>query len=321
MKIKWLWVCLVLLLLVPVFSLADVAYEGKTYSGDEEYIDLGDTVVRDFDALIAFLDQMPNLKQVDMWANEMTADKCDMLASRYPDMRWGWTLVIKAKDHKHLIRTDYTSWSTLHNKKSTPHTSEDFAILKYCWNLLALDVGHNAVTSLDFLYDLPNLRVLIVALNQVTDITPIGSLKYLEYAELFNNQITDISPLAGLTHLIDLNITVNNIQDFTPLTGLIHLERLWINGAHKRGFNPPPEEMLAPVRAALPDTEINTTSGGTEGRWRYLNDKKTEKHPRYAVIQAMFGDSSKNPKYEYVPFENSWPLDGSERPGDAASGE
>ena len=311
MKIRWLWVCLFLLLLIPVFSSADVAWDGKTYTGNEEYIDLGDTVVKDFDAFTAFLDQMPDLKQVDMWANEMTADRCDMLASRYPDMRWGWTLVIQARDHKHLVRTDWTAWSTLHNKKSTAHTSEDFAILKYCWNLMALDIGHNAVASLDFLYDLPNLRVLIAALNNVTDITPVASLKNLEYAELFNNKITDVSPLKDLTHLMDLNITVNNIADFTPLANLTGLKRLWINGAHKRGFNPPPEEMVAPLREALPDTVINTVSGGTEGGWRYLNDAQTELDPHYRVIQMIFGENSKNPKHDYVPFDDSWPLDGS----------
>ena len=319
MKIRWLWVCLFLLLLIPVFSSADVAWDGKTYTGNEEYIDLGDTVVKDFDAFTAFLDQMPDLKQVDMWANEMTADRCDMLASRYPDMRWGWTLVIQARDHKHLVRTDWTAWSTLHNKKSTAHTSEDFAILKYCWNLMALDIGHNAVTSLDFLYDLPNLRVLIAALNNVTDITPVASLKNLEYAELFNNKITDVSPLKDLTHLMDLNITVNNIADFTPLANLTGLKRRWINGAHKRGFNPPPEEMVAPLREALPDTVINTGSGGTEGGWRYLNDAQTELDPHYRVIQMIFGENSKNPKHDYVPFDDSWPLDGSDRPVQAAS--
>lgn len=313
MKIRRLWGILLLLLLLPVFSAAEVTYEGKTYTGEEEYIDLGTTLVRDFDAFTAFLDQMPNLKQVDMWTNEMLPYQCDMLAARYPEMRWGWTMVIQARDHKHLVRTDYTAWSTLHNKKSTPHVSSDFAVLKYCWNLMALDIGHNAVTTLDFLYDLPNLRILIAAINKVEDITPVGSLKHLEYAELFNNQITDISPLLELPHLMDLNISVNNISNLSLLKNIPTLERLWINGAHKRGFNPPPDEIVSPLKAALPHTEINTTTGGAEGRWRYLNDAQTSLHPHYAVIRANFGDSSQNPKYEYVPFENSQPLDGAEK--------
>ena len=94
-KRKWIWLCLLLLLLCPLFSRAEVAYEGLTFTGNEEYIDLQDHVVRDFDAFMAFLDQMPNLKQVDMWQNKMTKDQCDMLAGRYPDMKWGWTMLIR----------------------------------------------------------------------------------------------------------------------------------------------------------------------------------------------------------------------------------
>ena len=52
LKRKWLWCCLVILLLFPAVVTADVAYEGKSYPEDAEYIDLGDLVVRDFDGLI-----------------------------------------------------------------------------------------------------------------------------------------------------------------------------------------------------------------------------------------------------------------------------
>ena len=47
MKIRWLWIGLLLLLLCPLFAQADVVYEGKTYAEDAEYIDLGDYVVKD----------------------------------------------------------------------------------------------------------------------------------------------------------------------------------------------------------------------------------------------------------------------------------
>ena len=149
---------LLLLLLCPVLAGADVSYGGMSWPEDAEYIDLGDHVVTDYDAFMAALDQMPNLKQVDMWKNKMTKAKCDMLAARYPDMKWGWTMLIIGWDHEHLVRTDYTAWSTLHNNRSAKHSSEDLSVLKYCWNLKALDVGHNKVDSLDFLYDLPELR-------------------------------------------------------------------------------------------------------------------------------------------------------------------
>ena len=128
LKRKWLWCCLVILLLFPAVVTADVAYEGKSYPEDAEYIDLGDLVVRDFDGLIGFLEQMPGLRRVDMWQTKMDREHCDLLASRFPDIQWGWTLVIKSPDHEHLIRTDYTSWSTLHNNSSSHHSSDHILI-------------------------------------------------------------------------------------------------------------------------------------------------------------------------------------------------
>ncbi|MCR5566335.1 MAG: phosphodiester glycosidase family protein [Clostridiales bacterium] len=315
MKIRWLWIGLLLLLLCPLFAQADVVYEGKTYAEDAEYIDLGDYVVKDFDALTAFLDQMPNLKQVDMWANKMTADQCDMLATRYPGIRWGWTMVIKTWGDEHLVRTDYTAWSTLHNNQSTKHHSEDFAVLKYCWNLLALDVGHNYVTSLDFLYDLPNLRVLILACNAVTDITPIASLKDLEYLEIFNNTITDISPLAELPHLMDLNICFNKIKDLSPLKNITTLQRLWMYSCQKLN-TVPKGEAVNEIMEALPNTKIDTTHYSTLGEWRFTDGKQTKRHPHYDVIVRNFGEDHLHPRTQYVPFEDSWPLDGSEKKED-----
>lgn len=298
------WLLLILLLLLcPLRARAEVSYEGLVFTGEEEYIDLGDLVVKDFDAFTGFLQQMPRLKQVDMWKNRMTAAQCDLLASRFPGMKWGWTMVIKNWDHEHLVRTDYTSWSTLHNNKSAKHTSEDFAVLKYCWDLKALDIGHNNVTSLDFLYDLPDLRILIVACNAVEDITPVASLTKLEYAELFNNKITDITPLRDLTHLLDLNLCFNKIQDLTPAAGLTQLQRLWLYSCRKINAAPAGED-LDQVQAALAETWIDTTHYSTNGGWRYTSGDHM--HPHYEVILQNFGANHLHPRYEYVPFAESF---------------
>ncbi len=304
-----------LLLLLPAAAGADVTYQGKSYPEDAEYIDLGDTVVSKFDEFMAFLDQMPRLREVDMWETRMFAANCHQLAERYPQIRWGWTMVIKNRDHEHLVRTDYTAWSTLHNKYTLGHTSEDFSVLKYCWNLMALDIGHNKVESLDFLYDLPNLRVLIVAINKITDITPIASLKKLEYAELFNNQITDISPLKDLTHLIDLNLTFNQIEDLSPVKNLKGLQRLWLYSCRYKNTEPD-AAVVAELQAALPDTLIDAEHHPTNGIWRYIGE---ERHPHYAVIQQMFGTDKYHEMHDYVPFAESWPEEDGRMPGTTPS--
>ena len=306
-------VLLLLLLALSGCALAETApaadttaeFNGMSFPLDAEYISLGDTVVQDFDAFEAFLDRFTGLKQVDMWETKMPAAMCDRLAARYPGMKWGWTMVLQGKDHQHLIRTDYTSWSTLHNNTTSHHNSEDFSILRYCWNLMALDVGHNSVTDLEFLRDLPNLRVLIVACNQVTDISPLADLKNLEYAELFKNKIKDLSPLSGLDHLLDLNICFNFVEDYDPLQNLKSLKRLWIYSSRVPNQSPP-DNIVRFLKESLPDTQVDSTHYSTAGTWRFLYGNT--RHPHYDAIVRMFGEDHLHPHYEYIPFEDSFPL-------------
>ena len=316
---KTLWLMIGLTALLCAFSLtasAEVSYMGMTFDESAEYIDLGNTVVRDFSELKAFLSQFPNLKKVDMYATEMYKDDCDRLADAFPEVEWGWLLVIPARDHSHYIRTDSTAFSTLHSNKSVHHTSEDFEILKYCHNLMALDVGHNEVRSLDFLYDLPNLRILIIACNYVEDITPIETLEKLEYAELFKNKIHDISPLQNLQHLMDLNLAFNGIEDWSPLWEMTSLKRLWVyQGGNYSGGKNMTKQQVNELKAALPDCYLDSTHYSTSGGWRGQTVKKNGKevlipHPHYKVLQEIFPpDQKTNPSLMYKPFEDSYPDD------------
>ena len=281
---------LVLLALAPA-ALAEqqtVTFLDVTVPVDCTYVDFGDKAVRDLDALEAFLDQLPQVTQVDMYASQMRLEACDRLAQRYPQISFGWTLFFG----DHSVRTDATAFSTLHNNKSPTHSSQELSILKYCKNLQALDVGHNKVDDLTFLYELPQLKVLILACNKITDITPLASLTELEYLELFKNKITDLTPLTGLTRLKDLNICFNKVQGYEPLTGLTQLERLWIYCSDNYSEDIPlPKGVVSMLTTALPDTHIDSTHYSTLGGWR--------EHPRYNVILQMFAGT------EYIPFDTA----------------
>ena len=301
---------LVLGLLFCAGASAEIVYNGQIYSGDETLIDLGSTVVKDMAEFESFLKRMPALKQVNMFATKVEKGTCHRLAKMFPDMKWGWTMVLRGSDHTHEIRTDQTSFSTLHNNRSSHHRSADFEILKYCWHLYALDFGHNSVDDLSFLYDLPELRVLIAACNQISDITPVASLHNLEYAELFKNQISNLSPVKDLTHLLDLNVCFNRIKDISPLKQMTWLKRLWLLNAHVYDRAYTKEEIQA-YKAALPDTEVDMIHYSTAGTWRYIRENKMS--PHYAVIVACFGSDHLHPSSVYVPFEDSWPFTPEER--------
>lgn len=275
--------------LVPAYA-DEVSYMGKFKADTSaEYIDLGKVRVEDMDAFITFLRKLPNVKKVDMFSTNMYTKDIDKLAAAFPDIEFGWTMRIG----DHWVRTDATAFSTLHNNKSPAHNERHFKYLKYCKNLQALDIGHNLVTDLSFLYDLPNLKYLILACNiNLRDITPVGSLKELEYLELFKNDIYDISCLTNCPNLIDLNICFNRIKDWTPIHSLDKLERLWLYNSNNYSDNIPVDrQIVADIKKALPNCYVDSTSYSTLGGWR--------DHDRYYVIYHTF-------KYgEFVPFDQA----------------
>lgn len=266
-----------------------VAYGGVTVPREAAHVDLGDTVIEDWEGFYAFLSALPNLQTVDLYATTVRAERIEETHQRFPQITFGMTMRFGG----YTLRTDATAFSTL-NTPSSPHLrDEDVSLLRYCTQLYALDLGHNKLTDLSFLYDLPELRVLIVAMNSLTDITPIGSLRHLEYLELFCNSVTDISCLAQLPWLMDLNLADNRIDSLAPLSGLRHLRRLWIFHFCQRPSADRAVQDVAGIRAALPDCEIDSVSGAIEGAWR--------QHPHYDVIHRIFQAGC------YEPFADSQP--------------
>ena len=285
---------LMCILLLPSLAFAETGtatFKNASFPLDSEYIDMGKTGVtpQNMKDFMAFLKKFPNLKKVDMFEIAMGKQRIEQLTSAFPDIEFGMTMVVGGE---HKLRTDATAFSTLHGPNNPMHSNADFSVLKYCKNLYALDLGHNLISDLSFLYDLPKLRVLILAKNKLTDITPIASLHDLEYLELLRNDVADISPLAGLTHLVDLNITSNRISDLSPLRNLTNLRRLWVKKCHKY------DDMQAVIRTqfqelreALPDTFIDDTHRGTDGAWRTVGT-------HYKTIKRMFASG------QYEPFDD-----------------
>lgn len=245
---------------------------GITVERNATRIDFGSTKVRDIEELTALLNDLPDVVQVDMYESRLSNEDMDLLKNRYPQISFGWTVRVG----NHTLRTDATAFSTLHSPgRDTEHRTRDFYGLKFCTELKALDLGHNAITDISFLRDLPNLKVLILACNDIEDISVLAELSQLEYLELFTNQFTDITPLADLTNLIDLNLSNNDITDLTPLYGLTSLERfrLCMDGYLT-------ENQRKELEERLPDCEIGWKEHPTGEGWR--------EHPRYDVIYRIF---------------------------------
>ena len=265
----------------------------QTISADSEaeYLNMDFNQIGSWNEFYDFLAGFPNLKKVDMFGVTVYYRKAHEIHERFPDIEFGLTMCFG--DDRHIIRTDDTAFSTLHGFNPEWHGCQSMSIVKYCKNLYALDLGHNEFDDLSFLYDMPQLRVLIIAAGNAKDITPIGSLKHLEYLEIFNNAIEDISCLKDMPYLMDLNIVENLIDDIEPLKGLTSLKRLWIYNHSRRSPGPVDEETMAELQAALPNCYIDGVSTSTAGGWR--------EHPHYDVIHRMFRTRV------YEPFADSPP--------------
>ncbi len=267
-----------------------VTYRSITVSKNTEEVDLGTLGIMQWGPFYDFLGQLPNLKKVDMFNTVLNLQVYNKLNELFPDVDFG----CQFRFGKRRLRTDDTAFSTLWSEGERKFKYDEISMLSWCRNLYALDIGHNPVKKLDFLYDLPELRVLIVAICDVTDITPIASLKHLEYLEIFHNRITDISCLKGLDHLMDLNLVKNKVKDLSPLMAMKSLKRLWIHLADVDNPAMPDAATLKALQKALPDCHIDAESTSTAGGWR-----KGSSH--YEVIQRIFGTKV------YEPFEDSDP--------------
>lgn len=280
-----LWIMLAQLMLaglsprLQAFSGEELlSFQSVTCNRDATSIDFKQEDISDWQGLYSFLDQLPELEQVDMYASSLSLEQMEALSQRYPDVFFGWTLTLG----EHRIRTDATAFSTLHHKNSPHHSSQDMAVLKYCKHLLALDLGHNSVDDLSFLYDLPHLRILILGKNLITDASPIGALHHLEYLELFSNQVSEIQWVANCQMLLDLNLTNNTINDLSPALSLPNLERLWLCGSRDAKLfdtfsGKEKKEIKSQVKKGC---VVNFNSAGAEDVWR--------KHLRYWTIRRIF---------------------------------
>ncbi len=306
---KLLAVLVCLLLLSGAAAAEQVSFGGASFDRDAEYIDLGEQKVgeKEWASFISFLKQFPNLKKVDMFATQVDRAAVKKLKDALPEIEFGWTLQLMKYKNKHIVRTDATYFSTLHGICPN-HNNDDFTLIGYCTQLLALDLGHNNLTDISFLRNMPRLRVLILAENQkLKDIGPIAELQDLEYLELFWCAVTDITPLTKLAHLTDLNLCSNKVKDWRPLKEMKQLKRLWVSGMCAKKMSAADREEL---REALPDTEIVFEGKPDENGWRYLSRSPKIMAPHYEVIAAMAEANA------YIPFEDSAPLPGEEPDGD-----
>ena len=253
---------------------------GQSYSSDITDLDLSGNKRATPDLMRQYVPLFTKLERLDMSDCGATNEEMDALRSDLPGVKVVWRIHMG----RWSLKTDAVAFSVLiYDYSHTRLTSKDIEVLKYCTDLQALDIGHQAVTDISVLGDyLPQLRILILADNQVSDLTPVAKMKHLHYIELFVNShlLKDLSPLASCKELVDANVSyLHNVRDISPLYDLPMLERIWIE------HTPIPADQLNTLRERHPDAKIVVEGkGSVDQGWRT--------HERYFAMIGMFHDKN-----------------------------
>lgn len=103
---------------------------------------------------------------------------------------------------------------------------EDTYNLRYCEDIVAIDLGHMSVKNVEFTAFMPNLKYLIIAHTRVQNLSGLENCKSLLFVEMDWSEVKDYTPLLGCTSLEDLNISKNGAP-IDPILQMTWLKHLW----------------------------------------------------------------------------------------------
>lgn len=233
---------------------------GLMVASDIQELDLSGIAVADVAEVENKLGYLPQLKKVTMCDCGVPNEEMDALNRRYEDIRFIWNVTLGPYI---TVRTDLTEFIVYTYKYKYYLDDEAAYNLRYCTDMVCLDLGHNSITNCDFVAFMPNLTYLVIADTQVSDLTPLTGLTNLKYLEAFLCPFTDYTPLATLTGLEDLNIGFTQGEDATALKQMTWLKRLWWSRCKLS------MEQREALKEALPNTQFVTNqSSSTGGGWR-----------------------------------------------------
>ena len=173
---------------------------------------------------------------------------------------------------KLTARTDDTSFMPVREHVYYFNDEEAYN-LRYCEDMVAVDIGHMSIHNIDFVEFMPNLTYLILAHTQLQYIEPISTCKKLKFLELDWAPLRDLSPLTGCTGLEDLNLGMT-YANFDPIQEMTWLKNLWVIECNSG--------VSYQMSQALPNTKVQGAGNATVASgWRNL--------PNYYAMRDALG--------------------------------
>lgn len=242
----------------------DVSVFGNTFADDATEVDISNQPIGSIEDAKQIADLFPALQKLivnsDGIENEDMAAYREEVRSSYKVV---WTVYFTDKCK---ARTDDTKFMPIEQGEYY-FEEKNVYNLRYCEDMVCVDIGHSTVENIEFAAFMPHLKYLILAWTQVKDVTPLENCKELIYLELDHGIVHDYSPLVGCTALEDLDVDDHMWEtSIEPLTRMTWLKNLWVFGLSN--------EKLTTLREALPDTNIVSNAPSTRSGkgWRNLQN-------------------------------------------------
>ena len=246
----------------------DVDICGMTYSDTAVEVDLSEQTISSIEEVELGMSYLPKAENVFLGFcgldNEEIAAYRERSREKYKVV---WVVDLSGKMK---VRTDIDNFMPSRDGWGYVRDHEVDNI-RYCEDLICIDLGHMGIKDVSFLETLVNLEYLILAHTEVQYIEPIVHCQKLRYLELDWSCIRDVSPLVELKALEDLNLGMT-WPDITPILQMTWLKNLYlIKGNCKANF-----------AEALPNTRVVTSGDYTVSNgWRNL--------PNYYAMRDILG--------------------------------
>ncbi len=237
---------------------------GVAVSADSTVVDLTGVFLESITPIEESLKYFNNLRKLILVDCGLGNDVLCPLSDRNPDVHFIWNMRI---NQYITVRTDITYFMPF--QFGSQLTNREVQLLKYCRDLVCVDLGHIKISDVSFLAYTPHIKYLMLCDSYVKDISVISGLEELVFLELFMSQVSDYSPLLSCKNLRDLNICYAPPASTEALEQMTWLDNLWIKGYYD-------EAGIQRLQSSLPNTRIVLSNweyvGSTEEGWRELQN-------------------------------------------------
>ena len=239
---------------------------GKECSTDWTELDLSNRTIDDPAEAEKAIEAMAHLEKLYLCDCNIPYETLDEMRSRHDDCEIVWRVYLNGvgcrTDADNFCMSKYSNdWGFLPYANAEP--------IKYCRNMVTLDLGHGNFDRIDFVETMPHLKYLMIVGAPVTSLEPLRDSKELYYLEMFFTNVRDLEPIVGLQSLKHLNISHCRFDDYTQLFEMTQLERLWWVDS---GLT---EAQQQELREALPNTKMCFYAWDDNAVGGYWRDDRT----------------------------------------------